>query len=56
MLVAYIRVVKDIYEGVKTRVRTLGGDTVDLPIDIGLHQRLALGPFLSNIIMDELTG
>jgi len=27
-----------IYEGVKTRVRTLGGDIKDFPIDIGLHQ------------------
>ena len=35
--ITYIRVIKDIYEGVRTRVRTLVGDTNDFPIDMGLH-------------------
>ena len=55
MLVAYMQVVKDIYTGVRTRIRTLVGDTDDFPIDIGLHQGLALNPFLFTIVMDELT-
>jgi len=31
---AYIRVIKHKYEGVRTRVKTLGGDTEDFPIEI----------------------
>jgi len=33
-----MRVIKDMCGGVKTRVRTLVGDTDDFPIDIGFHQ------------------
>jgi len=36
--VASIRVIKDIYNIIRIRVRTLVGDTDDFPIDIGLHQ------------------
>ena len=53
--VAYIRVIKDIYNGIQVRVRTLVGDTKDFSIDIGLHQGLVLSPFLFNIVMVELT-
>ena len=53
--VAYMRVIRDMYSGVRVRVRTLVGDTEDFPIDIGLHQGSALSPFLFTIIMDELT-
>ena len=38
----YIRVIKDMYEEGKTRVRTLGGVTDDFYIGIGLHQGSAL--------------
>jgi len=53
--VEYTRVIKDMYEGVRTRVRTVIGDTEDFPIDMGLHQGLALSPFLFTIVMNELT-
>ena len=53
--VEYTRVIRDMYEGVRTRVRTVIGDTNDFSIDIGLHQGLALSPFRLTIIMDELT-
>jgi len=53
--VEYTRVIRDMYEGVRTRVRTVIGDTEDFPIDIGLHQGSALSPFLFTIVMDELT-
>jgi len=38
VLVASIRVIKDIYEGIRIRVRNFGRDTTDFPIDIGFHQ------------------
>ena len=52
--VAYTLVTKDMYDGVRTKVRTLVRDTDDLPIDIGLHQVSALSHFLFTIVMDEL--
>ena len=39
---AYIDVIKDMYEGVKTSVRNSAGDTEYFPIEIGLHQGSAL--------------
>ena len=53
--VEYMRVIRDMYEGVRTRVRTGIGDTEDFSIDIGLHQGSALSPFLFITVMDELT-
>jgi len=53
--VAYMRVIKDMYNGVRTRVRTLAEDTDYFPMDIGLNQGSALSPFLLTIVMDELT-
>ena len=53
--VEYTRVIRDMYEGVRTRIRTVIGDTKDFSIDIGLHQGSALSPFLFITVMDELT-
>jgi len=50
--VEYIRVIKDMYEGVRTRVRTFKADTVDFSIYIGLRQGSALSSFLFTIVMD----
>jgi len=36
--IAYIRVIKDMYEGASTSVRTQDGATTDFPTTIGLHQ------------------
>ena len=52
--VVYIKVIKDMYEGVKTSVRTSAGDTEYFPIDIELHQGSALSLFLFTIVMNEL--
>jgi len=52
---AYIRAIRDMYERVKTSVRSSAGDTEYFPIDIGLHQGSALSPLLFTTIMDELT-
>ena len=54
MSVAYIRAIKDIYEEVKTSVRSSIGDMEYFPIDIGLHQGSALSSLLFIIVMDEL--
>ena len=43
------------YDGVKTRIRTLVGDTYDFPIDIGFYQGSTLSIFLFTVVMDELT-
>ena len=43
------------YEGVRTKVRTVIGDTDNFSIDIGLHQGSALSSFLFTIVMDEFT-
>jgi len=53
--VEYTRVIRDMYERVRTIVRTAIGDTQDFSIDIELHQGSALNPFLFTIVMDELT-
>ena len=49
------RVIQDMYEGVRTRVRTPAGETIDFPIRIGLHQGSALSPYLFNLVLDALT-
>ena len=51
----YITLVKDMYHDAVTCVRTCDGDTDDFPIKIGLHQGLALSPYLFTLVMDEVT-
>lgn len=53
--IAYIRAIKDMYEGVSTSVRTQGGDTVDFPITMGLHQGSTLSPYIFTLVFDVLT-
>ena len=55
MPIAYVRIIKDMYSGVRARIRTLVGDTNDFPIDSRLHQGSALSPFIFMIVMNELT-
>ncbi|XP_070043213.1 secreted RxLR effector protein 78-like [Nicotiana tomentosiformis] len=53
--VAYIRVIKDMYNDAKTRVRIVGGDSEHFSVVMGLHQKSALSPFLFALVMDVLS-
>lgn len=51
--VTYIMVIKDMYDGAKIRIRTMGGDSKDFLVKRALHSRLALGSFLFALVMDD---
>lgn len=50
---AYIRAIQNMYEGDKTLVRKVGGDTEYGTVEMGLHQGFALNPSLFALVMDE---
>ena len=51
---AYIRAIKDMYDGGKNQVRTAGEDSGHFPVETGLHQGSTLSPFLFALVMDVL--
>jgi hypothetical protein len=53
--IKYITLIKDMYDNVVTSVRTTDGDNNDFPINIRVHQGLALSPYLFALVMDEVT-
>ncbi|XP_070007437.1 secreted RxLR effector protein 78-like [Nicotiana sylvestris] len=55
MLVPYIMAIKGMYDGAKTQVRTVEGDSEHFPIVMGLHQGSTLNPLLFALVMDALT-
>nr|XP_016442419.1 PREDICTED: uncharacterized protein LOC107767837 [Nicotiana tabacum] len=55
VLVAYSRVIKDMYDKARTRVRTVEVDSKYFSVVMGLHQGSALNPFLFAMAMDALT-
>ena len=52
--IAYIQVIKDMYDEVTTSVRTQGGVTEDFPLSIGLQQWSTLSPYLFTLVLDVL--
>ncbi|VFQ97358.1 unnamed protein product, partial [Cuscuta campestris] len=53
--IVYTRVIKDMYDGAMTKVRTSGGVSDSFSVGMGLHQGSALSPFLFALVMDVLT-
>ncbi|KAI5739918.1 hypothetical protein M8J77_024981 [Diaphorina citri] len=51
----YVRIVRDMYEDAVTKVRSSVGVTDEIPVQVGLHQRSALSPYLFDLIKDVLT-
>ncbi|GJX85066.1 retrovirus-related pol polyprotein LINE-1 [Tanacetum coccineum] len=51
----YLKVLRDIYEGAKTRVRTSVRDTEFFPVEVGLHQGSAISLYLFALILDEIS-
>ncbi|KAK3557743.1 hypothetical protein QTP86_000303 [Hemibagrus guttatus] len=51
----YVRVVQDMYERSRIVVRCAVGQTEEFKVEVGLHQGLALSPFLFAIVMDQLS-
>ncbi|KAK3549287.1 hypothetical protein QTP70_034498 [Hemibagrus guttatus] len=51
----YVRVVQDMYERSRTVVRCAVGQTEEFKVEVGLHQGLALSPFLFAMVMDQLS-
>ncbi|GJX87074.1 retrovirus-related pol polyprotein LINE-1 [Tanacetum coccineum] len=47
----YLRVIRDIYVGAKTRVRSTVGNTKFFAIEVGLHQGSAINPYLFALIL-----
>ena len=50
-----LRIIKDMYDGATTTVRSVAGLTEEFKVSVGLHQGSALSTFLFAIIMDKLT-
>ena len=48
-------IIKDMYDGATTTVRSAAGLTKEFKVGVGLHEGSALSPFLFAIIMDKLT-
>ncbi|XP_070050073.1 secreted RxLR effector protein 78-like [Nicotiana tomentosiformis] len=53
--VPYIMAIKDMYDGSKTHIRIVRGDSEHFPVVMGLHQGSALSPFLFALVLDALT-
>ena len=52
----YIRIIQEMYENCKTKVRCAAGDTDDFHVKVGLNQGSSLSPILFATITDCITG
>ena len=50
----YVRLVKNMYDGARTQVRTCFGLTEKFGVTVGLHQGSSLSPYIFDLIMDVL--
>lgn len=55
LLLAYIRVVKDIHNGSKMYVRIVRGDSMYYPLEMGFHQGSTLNLFFFFMVILVLT-
>nr|GEU69736.1 retrovirus-related Pol polyprotein LINE-1 [Tanacetum cinerariifolium] len=51
----YIKVIMDMYNSAKTRVRTSIGNTKFFPVEVGLLQGSTISPYLFALILDKLS-
>ncbi|GKF75958.1 retrovirus-related pol polyprotein LINE-1 [Tanacetum coccineum] len=51
----YIKVIQDMYKGARTCMWTPTKNSKYFPVDVGLHQGLAISPYLFALILDELS-
>ncbi|GJR38483.1 retrovirus-related pol polyprotein LINE-1 [Tanacetum coccineum] len=51
----YIKVIRDMYTGAKTQVRTSIGNTEFFSVEVGLHQGSTISPYIFALILDELS-
>ena len=54
-LECYIRIIKDMYDGAATTVKSAAGLTEEFKVGVVLHLDSAFSPFLFAIIVDKLT-
>ena len=52
----YVKVVKDMYAGATTQVKSTVGKTGMFNVRVGLHQGSALSPYIFDLIMDVITS
>ena len=50
----YVRIVKDMYDGGMTKIKTRTGVSESFEVRIGVHQGSALSPYLFILVLDEL--
>ena len=52
----YIRVIKDMYRGATTQVRSVVGTTEKFDVQVGLHQGSTLSPYIFDLVMDVIVA